>query len=135
MSKYLLAYVATTVVFFALDFMWLSAMTSRLYRVVLGDLLLEKPNLPMAGLFYLIYVGGIVAFAVAPALNGGTWSTALLLGAMLGLVAYGTYDFTNLATLRDWSILVTAIDLIWGISVTAIAATLGFLVVKTLAGE
>ena len=135
MSKYLVAYLATAAVFFGLDFVWLSTATSRVYRVMLGGLLLDKPNLPVAALFYLVYVGGVVIFAVAPALNAGSWTTALLRGAILGLIAYGTYDFTNLATLKGWPALVSVIDLAWGISATAIAATLGFLVTRKLAGE
>jgi len=128
LSKYLIAYLVTAIVFFGMDFAWLMTATSRFYRVMLGDLLLEKPNLVVAALFYFIYVGGIVIFAVAPALNVGSWATALMLGATLGLIAYGTYDFTNLATLKGWPAVVSVIDIVWGISLTAVAATLGFLI-------
>lgn len=129
LSKYLVAYFVTVIVFFGMDFAWLMTATSRFYRVMLGDLLLEKPNLLVAALFYFIYVGGIVIFAVAPALRVGSWAMAFMLGAVLGLIAYGTYDFTNLATLKGWPAIVSVVDITWGISLTAIAATLGFLIV------
>ena len=135
MPRILIAYLATTAVLFAMDLVWLSLATSRFYRVHLGGLLLEKPNLAVAGLFYLIYVGGVVVFAVTPALNAGAWTTALLLGALLGLIAYGTYDFTNLATLKGWPAVVSIVDLAWGITATAISATLGYLITRKLGGE
>ena len=135
MPKYLIAYVGTAAVFFALDFAWLSIATGRLYRILLGDLLSESPNLAVAALFYLVYVAGVVVFAVAPAINAESWMTALFLGALLGLIAYGTYDFTNLATLKGWPVMVTIVDLAWGISATAISATLGYLIVRRFGGE
>ena len=135
MPKYLIAYVGTAAVFFALDFAWLSIATGRLYRILLGDLLSESPNLAVAALFYLVYVAGVVVFAVAPAISAGSWMTALFLGALLGLIAYGTYDFTNLATLKGWPVMVTIVDLAWGISATAISATLGYLIVRRFGGE
>ena len=130
--RHLVAYIATAVVFFGLDFVWLSSMTSRFYRVRLGDLLLDKPHLGVAALFYLVYVGGIVLFAVGPALNGGSWFTASLLGAALGLISYGTYDFTNLSTLRQWSAAVSVVDILWGVCLTAISATSSYWAVVKL---
>lgn len=111
MAKYLIAYLATTVLFFGLDFIWLSNASDRFYRIMLGDLLTEKPNLLVSALFYLVYVSGVVVFAVGPALNGGVWTTATVFGAILGLIAYGTYDFTNLATIKDWPVVVSVV--IW----------------------
>jgi uncharacterized membrane protein len=135
MPRILTAYLATMAVFFTMDFVWLSLAASRLYRVHLGGLLLEKPNVAVAGFFYLVYVGGVVVFAVTPALDAGLWTTALLLGALLGLVAYGTYDFTNLATLKGWPPIVSIVDLAWGITATAVSATLGYLIARKLGGE
>jgi len=132
MARSLVAFIATAVAFFSLDFLWLSVATPRLYRPMLGDLLATEPKLLVAALFYLVYVAGVVVFAVAPALAGGSWATALQLGALLGLIAYGTYDFTNLATLNQWPVLVSVIDLAWGVSATAIAATIGFLIASKL---
>jgi len=127
--RFIVAYIVTAVVFLGLDAIWLTQIALGMYRRELGALLLDKPNLPIAGLFYLLFVVGIVVLAILPALNGGTWINALLLGAVLGLVAYGTYDITNLSTLRNWSLTVTLADLAWGTALTAVSATLGYLAV------
>lgn len=131
MLKLLVAYAATTVIFFALDFIWLSNALS-FYRERLGNLLLDNPQLGYAAGFYLLYVAGIVALAVNPALNGGNWLNALVAGAILGLVAYGTYDMTNLSTLRGWSLTVSLVDMAWGTALTATAATGGYLITRWL---
>jgi uncharacterized membrane protein len=135
MPKLAIAYLATAVAFFSLDFVWLSIATGRLYRPMLGNLLLEKPNLGIAGVFYLVYVFGLVVFAVVPAINADSWTIALLRGALLGLVAYGTYDFTNLATIKGWPVIVTIVDLAWGSGATAIAAALGYIITRKLTGQ
>lgn len=132
MLRYLVAYAVTAVIFFALDFIWLSNAVG-FYRERLGELLLERPNLGYAATFYALYVVGIVALAVVPALNGGSWISALGAGALLGLVAYGTYDVTNLATLRNWSLSVSLLDMAWGTALTATAATGGYLLTRWLA--
>jgi uncharacterized membrane protein len=98
---------------------------------MLGDLLRESPNLAVAAAFYLIYLAGLVILAILPAANAGSWLTALALGALLGLVAYGTYDFTNLSTIRDWPALVSVIDLAWGTTLSAIAAVAGYAAVRS----
>lgn len=131
--KLIVAYAATAIAFFALDFFWLSTMANGFYRDRLGTLLLDKPNLLVAGLFYLVYVGGIVYFAVLPAVAGGGWASALVSGLILGLVAYGTYDFTNLSTIDGWNWQVTAVDLVWGMSLTAFASVAGTLITLRLA--
>jgi uncharacterized membrane protein len=129
---YLTAYAATAVAFLAVDSVWLSVMASQLYRPLLGDLLAEDFDLAAAALFYVIYVGGIVFFAIRPALASGRASTAALNGAIFGLCAYGTYDLTNQATLKNWPTLITVADLCWGTILTATAATIGFLVASRL---
>ncbi|MDH7640508.1 DUF2177 family protein [Sphingomonas oryzagri] len=121
---------ATGISFLALDSIWLSLAASRLYRPRLGPLLLERFDVAPAAAFYLIYLAGILIFAIAPALVTGRWTSALARGAMLGLVAYATYDLTNQATLRGWSATVTVADLCWGMCVTATAATIGFTVAR-----
>ena len=130
--RYVVAYIVTAVVFLGLDALWLSQIALGMYRRELGTLLLDRPNLVVAGLFYLLFVIGIVVLAIVPALNGGGWVTALVAGAVLGLVAYGTYDITNLSTLRNWSLTVTVADLIWGTALTAVSATVGYFVVSWL---
>lgn len=125
-ASYATAYAASAVVFFGIDFLWLSTISTNFYRSRIGGLLLDQPNLGVAGLFYLVYVAGIVHFAVLPGLNATSWMTALINGALLGLVAYGTYDMTNLATLKNWSVTVSVVDMAWGIALTAAAATAGY---------
>jgi len=123
---YVVAYIATSVVFLGLDAIWLSRIALGMYRRELGSLLLEKPNLPIASAFYLLYVAGIVILAVVPALGEGGWTKAMLMGAVLGLVAYGTYDITNLSTLKGWSTRLALIDIAWGTGLTAVSATIGW---------
>jgi uncharacterized membrane protein len=126
MRRYVIAYVAAIVVAVAMDFVWLSVAGRLLYRPYLGDMLLDQPVLWAAAAFYLVYAVGIVVFAVAPALGTGDWTRAAVLGALLGIVAYGTYDFTNQATLKNWSTVITVCDLAWGALLTLAAASAGY---------
>jgi uncharacterized membrane protein len=130
--RFVIAYIAVAVVFLVLDALWLGMFALGLYRRELGPLLLDKPNLSIAAVFYLLMVGGVVLLAVLPALDNGGWTRALWMGAVLGLVAYATYDITNLSTLRNWSLTVTLIDLAWGTIVTAVSAVAGTLAVGAL---
>jgi uncharacterized membrane protein len=133
--RFVIAYLATGVVFLGLDAIWLSQVGLGLYRREIGALLLEQPNLPVAGLFYLLFVAGIVLLVVQPAAADGDWLAALWMGALLGLVAYGTYDITNLSTLRGWSLTIAAIDVVWGAALTAVASLAGFLAVSAFAAN
>jgi len=135
MSEFAVAYAATAVTFLAIDFVWLSLMASRLYRPQLGGMLLDQPNLVVAGLFYLVYAAGIVVLVVLPAFGARSLLMALGLGALLGLVAYGTYDITNLATLKGWSVTVTIVDMAWGMTITAIASMAGYLALRTVMAD
>jgi uncharacterized membrane protein len=126
MTKYLTIYFSTGIVFWIVDFIWLGYVIKSFYMRELGGLLLPTPLMTPAIVFYLLYVVGIVVFAVIPALDSNSWSKALMFGALLGLMAYGTYDLSNLATLDGWSPRFAIIDIAWGTSVTAISATLGF---------
>jgi len=121
----LIAYVSTAVVFLALDAVWLTTMADRLYRPALGRLVLDRFEVLPAIAFYAVYLVGVVVFAVMPGLESRRWTTALGFGALLGFVAYATYDLTNQATLRDWPWRVTLADLCWGPFVTAVAAAAG----------
>ena len=132
MPTKLIIYGITAALFFGLDFLWLSLSLNPVYKKHLGGLLLDKPNLPVAGLFYLFYVIGIVIFAVYPAIDIGDWQRAAWAGALLGLMAYGTYDMTNLATIRGWPAVVSLIDLGWGTFATAAAATASYFISRTL---
>lgn len=116
----------------ALDFVWLGFIAKNLYYGEMGKILLEKPNVLAAGLFYLIYVVGVVMLVVNPALEKSSWQHALGYGALLGFVAYATYDLTNLATLRGFSAKVVVIDLAWGAFITAAVAVVAYFAVKAL---
>jgi uncharacterized membrane protein len=133
MKTFITAYVATGLAFLALDAVWLSLMNRLLYQPNLGPLLLGSFRPAPAALFYLIYVFGVVFFAVSPALASGKWSVALLQGAVLGLVAYATYDLTNQATLKTWPGIVTVADMGWGMVATSVASLIGFAVTQTIA--
>ncbi|QPC86790.1 DUF2177 family protein [Mesorhizobium sp. NBSH29] len=129
---YLIAYVATAIVFLGLDFIWLSQIAIGFYKSRIGALLMDEPNLGVSAIFYLFYVAGLVYLAVVPALNSGSWTTALVAGAVFGLVAYGTYDITNLATLKGWSVSVSVVDMIWGMCLSSVAATSGYFIASSL---
>ncbi|HWD13221.1 MULTISPECIES: DUF2177 family protein [Pseudochrobactrum] len=126
LKQAIIAYTTTAIVFFVVDFIWLSKMTSLFYRPRMANILMDQPNFTVAGLFYLVYVGGIIYFAVIPALNSNSWLTAVINGAILGLIAYGTYDMTNLATLKNWSLSVSIVDMVWGLLLTAMASSAGY---------
>ena len=125
MIRYALAYVVSGVVFAALDMIWLSLAGPALYRPILGSILAERFSAPPAIAFYLLYVLGITVFASAPGLRAESWTKAALLGAVLGLVAYATYDLTNQATLKVWATRITLADMAWGAFATASAAAAG----------
>jgi uncharacterized membrane protein len=107
-------YLIALPVFFAIDLVWLGVVAKGFYRRQLGSLMREGVNWPAAIVFYLLFILGLVVFVIAPAMDDGSWLRALLYGALFGLIAYATYDLTNLATLRDWPLLVTVVDLMWG---------------------
>jgi len=132
MTRFAIAYAATFIVFCGLDFVWLGFIAKGYYQSQVGTLLLEKPNLPVAALFYVLYIVGVLIFAVLPALETRQWSRALLYGALFGFFAYATYDLTNLATLKGWSTGLALLDLTWGAVVTGISATAGYLVTRTV---
>lgn len=133
MTRILLAYSGAAAVFLAADFLWLGTIAKGLYRAQMGHLLADEFRLGPAVIFYLMYIAGIVYFAITPALASGRWQDAVLPGALLGLMAYGTYDFTNWAVMRDWPVGLTFIDLAWGTVLTAFAATAGALLALRVA--
>jgi uncharacterized membrane protein len=128
----LLLYVATALVFFAVDLVGLRFLLRPLFDRHLGDWLLDEPRLVPAAIFYLFYVGALVWFVSWPALRAGAPVQAALNGAILGALAYGTYEFTNYATLRAWSAQMVAVDLLWGAALTALAAWAGVTITRAL---
>lgn len=119
-------------VFFIIDLLWLSLMAKSYYGHRIGHLMAGDINMTAAGGFYLLYVLGIVVFAVTPALQSESWKMALVLGAFMGLIAYGTYDMTNLATLRDWPVSVAVVDMAWGTALTGVSAVAGYVASRAL---
>lgn len=127
MMTYAAGYLASLIVFFVVDFAWLSAMAPRFYKPTLGDIAIPGFNLAPAVVFYLLYPIGLIIFAISPALKAGSWTTALLYGALFGFFTYATYDLTNHATLRNWTTSLTLVDVAWGTFLAAVAAVAGFL--------
>lgn len=135
MIKYIVAYLGAGVTFAAIDAVWLTTMSSRLYKPVLGPILAEKPDMKAAVAFYLISIFGTVFLAIAPALREGGWQRAAMSGAVLGFVAYATYDLTNQATLNVWSVKLTLIDLCWGTTLTTVSALGGYFAARWAEGK
>lgn len=123
--KLAIAAAATAGTFLVLDLIWLGVVMRDFYREQMGPLMADPFNIPAAVAFYALMVLGVTVFVSAPALASGTWWDALLWGALFGLVAYGTYDLTNLATLRNWPVTLTFVDMAWGAVVTGLSAAAG----------
>jgi uncharacterized membrane protein len=124
MSK-LIAYLAVAVTLFVIDMVWLQLIAKSWYQEGMGHLMAARPNLVAAALFYLLYPAGLVLFAVLPATGGDGILKASMWGALFGLFAYGTYDLTNMAILKDWPIGLSIIDIVWGGIVGGVAAAAG----------
>ena len=128
--SYVIAYITALVVFGAIDATWLTLMGPILYRPVLGEIIAPSLRIAPAIVFYLMYPIGLVVFAVTPALRSGAISTAFLLALLFGAIAYGTYDLTNYATLRVWTMQITIADLVYGALTSAVAATAATFMVR-----
>ncbi len=124
---YLVAYVACVLVMGALDFLWLTNTSGAIYHRDLAPLLADDPNMTVAVIFYLTYIVGVLIFAVRPALAAADWKTALLYGALFGFFTYATYDLTNYATMKVWTLRVTLLDIAWGTILTGVTASAGAL--------
>ena len=134
MVQFITAYITTAIVFLAVDYVWLSQVATRFYFDRIGHLLMERPNMGAAAAFYLIYVVGIVIFAVGPALKNESFAYAVMYGAMFGFFTYATYDVTNYATLRDWPVIVVIVDIAWGTVLGAFSAGMGYLISRQILG-
>ena len=133
--KYIIGYIATGISFAIIDSFWLRTMYTRLYQPEIGAVLMKGMRLGPAVAFYLLYILGMMIFAVGPAMASGKWQTALIQGAMFGFFCYMTYDLTNFATLKVWSMKVTILDMIWGTFLTGSAAAAGYWVTTAIAGK
>jgi uncharacterized membrane protein len=128
MSRYILLYLLTVPVFFLIDLVWLGLVARDFYRNQLGSLMADPIVWWAAILFYLLSIAGIIFFAVAPAIDDGSWTKALLLGAAFGFFTYMTYDLTNLATIQGWPVTLAVVDIAWGTVLSGTVATLSFLI-------
>lgn len=125
-------YLIALPVFFAIDMVWLGLVAKSFYAKHIGFLMKSDVNWTAALLFYLLFIGGIVIFVVSPAIEKHSWMTALLLGALFGLITYATYDLTNLATIKNWPLIVTVVDMVWGMMLSASVATVTYLIAVRL---
>ena len=131
---YAVAYLAILLPFGLLDAVWLSFMGPRLYKPTLGDILLANVNIPAAVSFYLLYPIGILVFATLPALKVGSVMPALLYAGLFGALAYATYDLTNQATLRNWTLQLTLADMAWGAIASGLAGAASYYATRSIAG-
>ena len=132
MIYYIKLYFATLIAFFAIDMVWLGLVARSFYRKHLGFLLAPTPNWLAAIIFYLLFILGILLFVVVPGLKANSLRTTLLYAALFGLITYATYDLTNLATVKNWPLLVTVVDLIWGMALSVAVSFIGFMAGKWL---
>jgi len=114
--------------FLVIDGLWLTVVAKNFYSKHLGFLMAKTPNLWAAGLFYLIYIFAMVVLIVSPGLEKGSFWSTVFSGALFGFCCYATYDLTNLATLQNWPLIITVVDLIWGTVLSASIAAISFLV-------
>jgi uncharacterized membrane protein len=126
------AFLATLAFFAVIDTLWLGVVARGFYRAELGDLLAREVRLGPAILFYVVYAVGMMIFAVAPAIRAESLVHALVMGALFGFFAYATYDLTNLATLRDWPLRMSIVDIAWGTALTAVTAAAGTLAARLI---
>jgi uncharacterized membrane protein len=130
MALMIKSYVVAFMIFFAIDMLWLGLIAKNFYGAKLGHLMTPKVLWAPAFIFYMLFVAGILFFVVFPAIDKGSLGYALGAGALFGLITYATYDLTNLATLKDWPIIVTVVDLVWGSVLSASTATLSYLAIS-----
>lgn len=130
--KYILLYLLTFLVFLAIDAVWLLFISKNLYSKEIGHLMADKALLLPALIFYLLFVVGIMVFAIMPGYEAKSLSKTLMLSALFGLMTYATYDLTNQATLKDWPLKITVIDIIWGTSLSTLTGLGGYYIAQLI---
>lgn len=125
-------YLITLPIFFGIDMIWLGLVAKNFYSKYLGYLMTQSPNWAAALIFYLLFIGGLVFFVISPALEKNSWQYALGTGVLFGLMTYATYDLTNLATVKNWPLIVTVVDLIWGMTLSASVSVASYFLAKKL---
>lgn len=123
-------FVTALTVFFTIDMFWLGFVAKEFYAKQIGSLMKPDINWTAAIVFYLIFIAGLVVFVITPALQKNSWVNAVLFGAFYGLVCYATYDLTNLAVAKDWPLLVTIVDLIWGAVLAASVSVITYFIAR-----
>ncbi|MBN1572857.1 MAG: DUF2177 family protein [Deltaproteobacteria bacterium] len=129
---YLKLYALTVPVFFAIDMLWLGVVAKGFYRRKLGFILSPNINWTAAITFYLVFIAGILIFAVRPAVNSNSWVQAVVFGALFGFFTYATYDLTNLATIKNWPLIIVVVDILWGMCLCTLTALLSFTISRWL---
>ena len=122
-------------VFFAIDMFWLGIVSKNFYRDQIGSLLKTDVNWVAAITFYLLFIVGLVVFVITPAVEKSSWMHAVMFGALFGLVCYATYDLTNLAVAKDWPLLVTIVDLVWGAVLAASVSTVTYFIASAISSK
>jgi uncharacterized membrane protein len=130
--KWFLYYGIALVVFMIIDLIWLGFIAKNLYAKYLGYLMTDKVNWIAAVIFYLIFIGGICYFVLYPSLLDQNITNLVIRAALFGFITYATYDLTNLATIKDWPIQITIIDLIWGTSLSTSVSVISYFIIKLL---
>ena len=128
----LIATLIASVIFLIVDVIWLSFATKSFYRPLIGNLLTDRPVMWAAVLFYLLYVFGMAFVVIQPCVESASLFKTIYIGFIFGLVAYGTYNLTNMAVLKGWSPTVTFVDMFWGGSLTALSASTGLYIAKKI---
>ena len=131
-AYYIKLYFITLAAFLAIDAVWLALVARTFYRRYLDWLMAANPNWIAALAFYLLFVVGVLVFVVVPGVEDGSLRTTLLKGALFGLIAYGTYDLTNQATVKNWPLTITAVDMVWGTALSVAVSYIGFVAGKWL---
>ena len=122
-------------VFFAIDMFWLGVVSKNFYRAQIGSLLKTDVNWVAAIVFYLLFIVGLVIFVITPAVEKSSWMHAVMFGALFGLVCYATYDLTNLAVAKDWPLLITIVDMIWGAVLAASVSTVTYFIANAISSK
>lgn len=132
MKRFFIAYLAAGVLFIAIDLLWLTLVMSKLFKTQMPQLILEQPKLAPTIVFYALYPIGITVFGVLPA---NEWTRAAAMSALFGLLAYATYELTNLATLKGWSAQIAMMDIAWGAALSGVAGAAGYFAVRMWAND
>lgn len=132
MINWIKMYMVSLIVFLAADFVWLAYISKNIYAKHLGYIMAENVVWWAAIVFYLLFVAGLVFFVISPALRRQSLEYAAYAGALFGLITYATYDLTNLATLKDWPIIITVLDLMWGAFVSTFTSSISYIVIKKM---